>query len=607
MGSKHSKNIKVQKKQPTVLEIRNYVSSAQLKISLFRNKKVTTIKEKKKAIIECLKQNNLDVAKVKMESIVRDEDTITVFDILGPLCEIVKEKVTYLLSYDNVPVDIKETLDTIIYASTRVEVEELHKFRELIRNKYGDAYINAADTNSDKLVNVNVIERLKVKPTPDAFLVIRLKQLVKESGVNYSFPPEFSEAQMSTGENSNFDQFNQMNPQGNFNPYMDMNQQQQFQQENNFNNFNNNMNYQNENQCNNFNPHNNQSNSFFPNNDNNPNNSFNPYANQNTTESNLNFNEVSSIKDSNPGNSFLSNNTTVQNINNINQSQMNNAFNPNIPQQEKNSYFQGSNFNPYSQVGQNTYDYSNNPNNQNIPTETSFYQTQTNQNNSNFVQTQNNSLMKNDEFPKNTNIKIEDTQNEQDFNPYKEDNQSNQAFNPQEQNPQGKTVNENNTFGDTNNVIAVPKNGSSVVEFQRDFSQIHEKDGFPINPSYDPSQFPQNQVNAPQQQNEQVYNIEKDNSNNINENPQEEHNKSVEEPNAEIEEKKEEPKEQTSDINPDLEKKISEMHLGDTYINDSPTISRHDSAIDEAQPNQVEKHEDEKDEKKEENDSKPVE
>ena len=36
---------------------------------------------------------NLDIAKAKMESIIRLEDTITVYDILGPLCEILKERI----------------------------------------------------------------------------------------------------------------------------------------------------------------------------------------------------------------------------------------------------------------------------------------------------------------------------------------------------------------------------------------------------------------------------------------------------------------------------------------------------------------------------------
>ena len=53
--------------------------------------------------------------------------------------------------------------------------------------KYGSAYVEKADNNVDKLVNINLIEKLKIKPTSDAFLLIRLKQLCKEKKIPYEF------------------------------------------------------------------------------------------------------------------------------------------------------------------------------------------------------------------------------------------------------------------------------------------------------------------------------------------------------------------------------------------------------------------------------------
>ena len=83
MGNDNKKD-----KGPTVappvrpIEIRTYVMTCQNKMSLYRNKKVYEIKKKKDEAISALKQNNLDIAKAKMESIIRLEDTITVYDIL---------------------------------------------------------------------------------------------------------------------------------------------------------------------------------------------------------------------------------------------------------------------------------------------------------------------------------------------------------------------------------------------------------------------------------------------------------------------------------------------------------------------------------------------
>ena len=165
-----------------------------------------------------LKQNNLDIAKAKMESIIRLEDTITVYDILGPLCEILKERITYLCEAQEVPPDIKAQLDTIIYASSRIDVDDLFTLRNLVQRKFGTYYIEAADQNKDGLVNINVVEKLRIKPPVDAFLTIRLKQLCKEKKINYEFPEEIA-PDFGSGMDNQFGE-GQQNPyaMGN-NPY----------------------------------------------------------------------------------------------------------------------------------------------------------------------------------------------------------------------------------------------------------------------------------------------------------------------------------------------------------------------------------------------------
>ena len=88
----------------------------QTKLSLYINKKLENIGKKKKEIAESLKQNNLDVAKAKMDSLIREEDYITSYDILTPLLEVLKERVTYIISSSECPPDIRAQLDSVIYA-----------------------------------------------------------------------------------------------------------------------------------------------------------------------------------------------------------------------------------------------------------------------------------------------------------------------------------------------------------------------------------------------------------------------------------------------------------------------------------------------------------
>ena len=213
MGSDQKQKGPVVVPMPTPAEIKTYIMIAQTKRNLFRNKKIETIKKKKLEIANCLKENNLDVAKAKMDSLIREEDYITAYDILTPLLEILKERVTYIITSTECPADLRAQLDSVIYASTRLEFEELFKLRDLIMRKYGSAYIQKAESNVDKLVNINLVEKLKIKPASDAFLTIRLKQLCKEKKIPFEFPSEISsDIAVDIGNPFN-------GPGGDFNPY----------------------------------------------------------------------------------------------------------------------------------------------------------------------------------------------------------------------------------------------------------------------------------------------------------------------------------------------------------------------------------------------------
>ena len=96
-------------------EFKTYVNLVQIKINQQRLKKIKEITNKRKDISKYLLQNQLDIAKLKMENIISDENVIIAFDILTTLVEILKEKVAYCLSFDKCPEDMRATLDSIIY------------------------------------------------------------------------------------------------------------------------------------------------------------------------------------------------------------------------------------------------------------------------------------------------------------------------------------------------------------------------------------------------------------------------------------------------------------------------------------------------------------
>lgn len=173
-----------------VSELQTYIMVVQLKLTQRRNKKVFDNKKKKDEVVSYLNDGNTEMAKLKTEGILRNEDHMIALDFLGTLCELVKEKITYLLSYDTCPEDLRAPLETLIWASSRVEIEEFHKFRDLIKKKYGEAFVEEAIYNKSGLVNKNIEKQLSILPFNENVVIAKLKEIAKEENVEVDFPEE---------------------------------------------------------------------------------------------------------------------------------------------------------------------------------------------------------------------------------------------------------------------------------------------------------------------------------------------------------------------------------------------------------------------------------
>ena len=205
------------KKSISASELQTYVMIIQAKLTQTRNKKVLEIQRKRNEIKELLKEKGLELAKAKMETILQLEDDITVYDILGTLFEKIKEKCSYLLYYDKCPEDLRASLDTIIYASCRIDIQEIQTFREHIKEKYGENYIFDASSNRSQLVNINVVEKLRMKVPQEQIINTRLRKLCQEYNIDYVFPQDLIQFNDSLFETSNNNQF--QNYPANFSKY----------------------------------------------------------------------------------------------------------------------------------------------------------------------------------------------------------------------------------------------------------------------------------------------------------------------------------------------------------------------------------------------------
>ena len=211
-GNSKKKETEVQP-PPDKKEIKSIFQICSKKLTLFRNKKIHTLKKTKNEIIKNLQENNLDYAKCRMESYIRDEDYITVCDIVGPYLEILEERFIYIDSSTECPADLRKQLDGVIYAASHLEIEDFVKLKDIIKRKYGLNYITKAENNVDKFIDEFLVEKLQVKIVSESSLMMRLRQLSYENNINFNFSNECNVPGELVQSIGNF------NPYGSINPY----------------------------------------------------------------------------------------------------------------------------------------------------------------------------------------------------------------------------------------------------------------------------------------------------------------------------------------------------------------------------------------------------
>ena len=202
----------------TADQLKILLTASKETCKLYRNKRVEAIKKKKEEIINCLKKNNMDLARAKMNNILKDEDYISACEILDPIFEIVKERCIYIISNNECPAELRAHLDTLLYAATRLEIESLTQFREKIIQKYGIAYVTKADNNADKLVDQNLVEKLQVSVYSQEMINIRLRQLGKQKNINIQMEGMIPGGVWEPNLNSNQNPYDSVRP--NLNPYV---------------------------------------------------------------------------------------------------------------------------------------------------------------------------------------------------------------------------------------------------------------------------------------------------------------------------------------------------------------------------------------------------
>ena len=89
-----------------------------------------------------------------------------------------KSKLNLLAPSGECPISLRPPLDSIVYASKKLNIDELNQLREKISKMYGEDYIKKASNNEDQIVNQELIQKLN-ETIPEETIKKKLTTFIK--------------------------------------------------------------------------------------------------------------------------------------------------------------------------------------------------------------------------------------------------------------------------------------------------------------------------------------------------------------------------------------------------------------------------------------------
>lgn len=162
---------------------------AASRIKLLKNKKDAQVKQLKRDVAQLLESGQERTAMIRVEHVVREEKTVAAFELIEIYCELIAARLPIIESQKNCPIDLKEAVASVIFASPRcADIPELMDVRKHFTAKYGKEFVSAAvELRPDCGVGRMLVEKLSAK-APDSQTKIKILSAIAEEH-NFKWDP----------------------------------------------------------------------------------------------------------------------------------------------------------------------------------------------------------------------------------------------------------------------------------------------------------------------------------------------------------------------------------------------------------------------------------
>lgn len=168
-------------------KLRSHLLMGLERFKLLNNRRRNEMQTEKREIGTLLRDKQYDRARIKVESVIRKDKERQASEMLETMCDLIATRITLIATEKTCAVDLQESVQTVMWASKRLPVDELHEVRNQLTMKYGDVFAAAAmkGEGAGCHVNARVRELLTVGVPADDVKIHYLTEIATAQGVSF--------------------------------------------------------------------------------------------------------------------------------------------------------------------------------------------------------------------------------------------------------------------------------------------------------------------------------------------------------------------------------------------------------------------------------------
>ncbi|KAL4194408.1 hypothetical protein AMTRI_Chr05g68430 [Amborella trichopoda] len=157
------------------------------RIKLMKNKKGVQLKQMKRELAQLLQAGQEQNARIRVEHVIREENTMAAYDIIELFCELIVARLPIIESQKHCPIDLKEAIASLAFASPRcADIPELLDVQKHFAAKYGKDFISSSlELRPGCGVNCTMIEKLSVRAPNGETKIKILTAIAKEHNIDW--------------------------------------------------------------------------------------------------------------------------------------------------------------------------------------------------------------------------------------------------------------------------------------------------------------------------------------------------------------------------------------------------------------------------------------